>query len=137
MAAMLLKDLVFEIDNPWSQFYDATRATPFITPEGLKQNLDVGTHWVGDRIKGFADSLNDVAHNQGQVVQVDGQKVAAYRNENGAVHAVSAICSHLGCVVAWNNAEKSWDCPCHGARFNCEGKVLHGPAVNDLEQIST
>lgn len=137
MAAMLLKDLVLEIDNPWCQLYDATRATPFITPEGLKQNLDVGTHWIGDRIKGFGESLKDVPNNQGQVVQVDGQKVAAYRDENGTVHAVSAICSHLGCVVAWNNAEKSWDCPCHGARFNCEGKVLHGPAVNDLDQVST
>lgn len=135
MAGLLLKDLLLGIENPASELYDATRATPFVSAEGIKQNLDVGTHWVGDRLKGITNSLKDIPNNEGQVVQVDGQKVAAYRDENGAVHAVSAICSHLGCVVAWNNAEKSWDCPCHGARFNCEGKVLHAPAVNDLDRI--
>jgi Rieske Fe-S protein len=68
---------------------------------------------------------------------MDDQKVAAYRDEEGIVHTVSAVCTHLGCLVNWNNAEKSWDCPCHGARFDCRGKILQGPAVTDLEIISS
>ncbi|MGF1494953.1 MAG: Rieske 2Fe-2S domain-containing protein [Microcoleaceae cyanobacterium] len=66
---------------------------------------------------------------------MNGQQVAASRDEAGVLHKVSAVCSHLGCVVAWNNAEKSWDCPCHGARFDRSGRVLHAPAIKDLEQV--
>ncbi|MGF1513553.1 MAG: FAD-dependent oxidoreductase [Elainellaceae cyanobacterium] len=134
MAAMMLCDQVLGIDNPWASLYDATRPTPFVTQTSLKQNLDVGTRWVGDRLKGLFDSPKDLPPGKGKLVTVDAQKVAAYRDEAGDLHAVSAVCPHLGCIVAWNSAEKSWDCPCHGSRFSCDGEILHGPAVNPLEQ---
>lgn len=134
LSGMILSDLVLGKENPWSELYDATRANAFLTPVSIKQNLDVGIHWVGDRLKGTdTDSLVDINVGEGKIVSIEGEKVAAYRDERGQVHAVSAVCTHLACIVNWNEAEKSWDCPCHGARYDYEGKVLHGPAVKDLE----
>lgn len=93
-------------------------------------------HWIGDRLKGLQDhSFDDIAPDEGKLLTIDNKKVAAYRDEQGQVHAVSAVCSHLGCIVNWNSAEKSWDCPCHGGRFSCDGKVLHGPPIADLESV--
>jgi glycine/D-amino acid oxidase-like deaminating enzyme/nitrite reductase/ring-hydroxylating ferredoxin subunit len=135
LSGMILADTILGIENPATDLYDATRATPFVKPEGIKQNLEVGAHWLGDRLKGLNKSLEDVAINQGKVVTVDGDKVAAYRDETGEIHAVSAVCPHLGCIVAWNSGEKSWDCPCHGSRFSCNGEVLHGPTVKDLKKF--
>lgn len=137
MSGMLLADMILGIDNPWTELYDATRATPFVTPQGIKENLDVGVHWVSDRIKGLGNSLSDVASGEGKLVTFEGERVAAYRDEQGEIHAVSAVCPHLGCTVLWNNAEKSWDCPCHGSRFSYNGTVLHGPSVKDLKKFSS
>ncbi|MDY7014862.1 MAG: FAD-dependent oxidoreductase, partial [Cyanobacteriota bacterium] len=135
MAGMLLSDFILGVENPWAQLYDSLRATPFLSQTSIKENTKVVTHWVGDRLKGLADSVAEVAPGEGKLVTVEGNKVAAYRDERGEISVVSAVCTHLGCIVNWNEAEKSWDCPCHGARFSCEGKVLHGPAVKDLERV--
>lgn len=134
LSGMLLSDLILGIDNPWLKLYDSTRATPFVTVESLKNNLEVGFHWVSDRLKGLENSsLANVATGEGKLLTIDGKKIAAYRDEQGKLHAISATCTHLGCIVNWNSAEKSWDCPCHGGRFSCDGKVLHGPPVKDLQ----
>ncbi len=135
LAGMLLSDLILGIDNPWLKLYDSTRATPFVTVESLKNNLEVGFHWVGDRLKGLENSsFADVERGEGKLLTINGHKIAAYRDEQGQIHAVSATCTHLGCIVNWNSAEKSWDCPCHGGRFSCDGKVLHGPPVKNLKR---
>ncbi|MDY6941204.1 MAG: FAD-dependent oxidoreductase [Cyanobacteriota bacterium] len=134
LAAMILRDLITGVENPWADLYEATRATPFLTEDSIQENMDVTKHWIGDRFKGAdEEALMKLAPGEGQLVNVDGEKLAAYRDETGVVRTVSAVCSHLGCIVNWNPAEKSWDCPCHGARFNCDGKVLRGPAVTPLE----
>jgi glycine/D-amino acid oxidase-like deaminating enzyme/nitrite reductase/ring-hydroxylating ferredoxin subunit len=134
LAGMLLSDTILGIDNPWAELFDATRVTPFATPTGIAQTASIGMHWLGDRFKGVGTAaLSTVAVGEGKLVTVDGKKVAAYRDEKGALHAVSAVCPHLGCIVAWNSAEKSWDCPCHGSRFDCDGVVLEAPAVTDLK----
>ncbi|BAZ39179.1 putative FAD dependent oxidoreductase [Calothrix sp. NIES-4101] len=135
LSGMILADTILGIKNPAADLYDATRATPFVNPQGIKQNIEVGTHWIGDRLKGWGKNLNDVGIGEGKLVTVDGDKVAAYRDETGNIHAVSAVCPHLGCVVAWNSGEKSWDCPCHGSRFSCTGEILHGPTVKDLKKF--
>lgn len=135
LSGMLLSDMILEKENPWLDLYDSTRATPFVSKTSIKQNADVAVHWIGDRLKGRQDSLQEVNQGEGKVVDVDGDQVAVYRDEHNTFHAVSAVCSHLGCVVNWNAAEKSWDCPCHGARFDCSGKVLHGPATKDLSNL--
>ncbi|MGF1479349.1 MAG: FAD-dependent oxidoreductase [Cyanophyceae cyanobacterium] len=136
LSGMLLSDLVLGKNNPWSDLYDATRATPFISQQSIQENLDVGRHWVGDRLKGLTASVSDVNNGEGKLITVNGEKVAAYRDQQGKLHAVSAVCSHLACIVDWNSAEKSWDCPCHGARFTYDGEVLRGPAVKDLDKYN-
>jgi glycine/D-amino acid oxidase-like deaminating enzyme/nitrite reductase/ring-hydroxylating ferredoxin subunit len=138
MSAMILTDLILGKDNPYSELYDSLRATPFVTVESVKQEVDVVTRWIGDRFKGLQDSsFAEVTKGEGKLLTIDNEKVAAYRDDLGTIHAVSAICTHLACVVSWNSGEKSWDCACHGARFSCDGKVIQGPAVRDLEQVVT
>lgn len=133
LSGMILSDLILGKDNPWAEIYDATRATPFVTQESLKKNLEVGINWVGDRLKSYPDEV-DLQLGEGNIFTRDGDKVGVYKDEQGQLHQVSAVCSHLGCIVSWNNAEKSWDCPCHGARFDYEGRVLCGPATKSLEK---
>ncbi|MEC4805351.1 MAG: FAD-dependent oxidoreductase [Jaaginema sp. PMC 1079.18] len=138
MSAMVLADIILGKANPWAKTFDSTRATPFISKSSIKENLDVATHWFGDRLKGLTDnSFDKVNINEGKILTIGIQKVAAYRDETNQVHAVSAVCPHLGCVVNWNNGEKSWDCPCHGSRFSCDGELLRGPAVKDLQVYDT
>ncbi|PSO74333.1 MAG: FAD-dependent oxidoreductase [Cyanobacteria bacterium QH_8_48_120] len=135
LSGMILSDLILGRKNRWAELYDATRATPFVSQDSLRENADVATRWISDRFKGLqTNSFSQVSKGEGKLVTVNGDKVATYRDEQGKIHAVSGVCSHLGCIVNWNSAEKSWDCPCHGARFSYEGKVLQAPAVNDLEK---
>ena len=134
MAGMLLSDLVQGKENPWADLYDSLRATPFATTKSIQNNLDVGKHWVGDRLKGLDKWSPDAVNpGEGKIITYKGEKVGVYKNDAGEVTAVNATCPHLGCIVNWNSAEKTWDCPCHGGRFSCEGKVLQAPAVKDLE----
>lgn len=136
VSGMLLCDLILGRDNPWAEVFDSNRATPFVSQTSLKQNLDVGVRWLGDRVKALgSNSFDTVQRGEGKLVTVNGNQVAAYREEGGMVKAVSAVCTHLGCVVNWNPGEKSWDCPCHGARFDPDGKLLRGPAIEDLEKL--
>jgi glycine/D-amino acid oxidase-like deaminating enzyme/nitrite reductase/ring-hydroxylating ferredoxin subunit len=135
LSAMILTDLILGQPNPWAELYDATRPTPFLTENSLRNNLDVGTRWVGDRFKGLFDSADEVSPGEGKLITSGILKVAAYRDESGTLHQVSAVCPHLGCIVAWNAAEKSWDCPCHGSRFDTDGHILHGPAVKALKSL--
>jgi Rieske Fe-S protein len=101
----------------------------------LKENAEVGLHFVGDRLKHCGTRpIEDLAPGEGDIVSVEGEKVAGYRDEDGNLMAVSTRCTHLGCQVNWNVAERSWDCPCHGSRFAPSGEVLHGPAVHRLER---
>ncbi|MEO0456535.1 MAG: FAD-dependent oxidoreductase [Cyanobacteria bacterium P01_A01_bin.114] len=132
LSAMILADLILGKPNPWAETYEAIRSTPFVTQTSIKENLDVGSRWVGDRLKGVFDSEKDVQPGDGKLVTIDGEKVAAYCDQTGNLHKVSAVCPHLGCIVDWNAAEKSWDCPCHGSRFSYDGDILQGPAVKCL-----
>jgi len=136
MSAMILTGLILGKENPYAELYDSLRATPFVTVESVKQEADVVTRWIGDRFKGLlSSSFSEVARGEGKLLTIDNEQVAAYRNEDGTLHAVSATCTHLGCIVSWNDAEKSWDCACHGVRYSCDGKVIQGPAVKDLEPV--
>jgi len=133
-AGLVLANTILGLENPWADLYDSLRATPFVTADSLKNNLETGIHWVGDRLKPLQhQSFDDVAVGEGKLITIDGKQLAAYRDEAGQIHAVSPVCTHLGCIVNWNSAEKSWDCPCHGGRFSCNGEVLHGPPVENLE----
>ncbi|OKJ94495.1 [Fe-S]-binding protein [Streptomyces sp. CB03234] len=120
---------------PWSGLYDPRRLHPLReAPSVLKLQASVVKHFVGDRLPAsHADSVEDIAPGTGAVVRVDGRRCAVYRDEDGAVHAVSARCTHLGCIVHFNDAERNWECPCHGSRFATDGTVVQGPANRPLE----
>jgi Rieske Fe-S protein len=91
--------------------------------------------FVGGRLsKAGAAPASELAKGEARVLQVDGQKLAVHRDEEGSLAAVSAVCTHMGCLVEWNRAERTWDCPCHGSRFDRDGHVLQGPAKRDLER---
>jgi glycine/D-amino acid oxidase-like deaminating enzyme/nitrite reductase/ring-hydroxylating ferredoxin subunit len=133
-AALMLADLMADRDNAWFPAFDATRVGgPRTVAELVKDNLKVGKEFVGghlSRIK--ADSVEHLGRGEGGAVEVDGHSVGGYRDPAGRLHAVSLVCSHLGCRVNWNAADASWDCPCHGSRFDVDGAVLDGPAVTPL-----
>jgi glycine/D-amino acid oxidase-like deaminating enzyme/nitrite reductase/ring-hydroxylating ferredoxin subunit len=136
LAAMILADEIQGIDNPWTDLYDATRFKPLASAKAfISENADYPKHLVADRLSGIVgpNELDAIAPGQGKVLSIRGQRLAVYRNERGGLSAVSPVCTHLGCIVHWNTAEKSWDCPCHGSRFEPSGLVLNGPAVEALE----
>jgi glycine/D-amino acid oxidase-like deaminating enzyme/nitrite reductase/ring-hydroxylating ferredoxin subunit len=135
-AAIMLADAILGRDNPWAATFDANRFTPLASaPALLKEQISVGAHFFGDRLAPpDVRSLEQLAPGEGGIVKVDGDRVAAFRDDDGVVHAVSSICTHLYCQVAFNAAERSWDCPCHGSRFATDGTVIQGPAVNPLER---
>jgi glycine/D-amino acid oxidase-like deaminating enzyme/nitrite reductase/ring-hydroxylating ferredoxin subunit len=138
-AALLIRDLLVGEENPWASAFDARRAaTKLPGTEFVRQNLHVAKTWVTGRVKGSpTGSLDALQPGEAAVLEVDGEQTAAYREEDGTLHAVSAVCTHMGCTVGWNGAEKSWDCPCHGSRFDVEGNVLQAPAAKPLEPHTT
>ncbi|MFI2780448.1 FAD-dependent oxidoreductase [Streptomyces sp. ALB3] len=135
MAGQLLASTLTGEEPEWAGLYDPRRLWSTVR-EGatlLKQQADVARHFVGDRLKTtHVDSVAEIAPGSGAVVRVEGRRCAVYRDEDGTAHAVSARCTHLGCLVAFNEAETAWECPCHGSRFGIDGEVLHGPALRPL-----
>ena len=132
-AAILLSDLIAGKESEWARLYDSTRMAPLASNQTLTEGLKQAAHLIGDRFRGARDEAN-VAPGEGRVVGRPSPKTAVYRDPQGEIHAVSARCTHLGCIVSWNPAETSWDRPCHGSRFSVKGEVLHGPAVRDLDK---
>jgi glycine/D-amino acid oxidase-like deaminating enzyme/nitrite reductase/ring-hydroxylating ferredoxin subunit len=133
LAAMLLADLVLGKSNDWESLYKATRLSAGAAVEWTKENVDYPLHLVVDALKRApASTLDSVARGEGRIVTVAGKKVAASRDEDGKLTLLSPICTHMACTVRWNAAEKSWDCPCHGARYDVDGDVLNGPAIKPL-----
>jgi glycine/D-amino acid oxidase-like deaminating enzyme/nitrite reductase/ring-hydroxylating ferredoxin subunit len=136
LAGMVLSDQVQDIPNPWSELYDATRFKPIASAAAfVSENIDFPKHLVADRLPpaNDAEDIESLPAGEGVVVNVSGKKLAVYRNGHGDLSALSAVCTHLGCLVHWNTTEKSWDCPCHGSRFDPLGRVLNGPATAPLE----
>jgi glycine/D-amino acid oxidase-like deaminating enzyme/nitrite reductase/ring-hydroxylating ferredoxin subunit len=134
LAAMLLSDRILGRDNPWAELYDAKRIKPKASFKRFATgNAAAGFHLVADRLKpAGGDDPDSLAPGEGAIIRVRGRKRAVYRDEAGELHVLSAACTHLGCHVAWNPAEQSWDCPCHGSRYSGRGDVIQGPAVKGL-----
>jgi glycine/D-amino acid oxidase-like deaminating enzyme/nitrite reductase/ring-hydroxylating ferredoxin subunit len=135
-AAMVLADAIAGRESPWAATFDPSRLRPRASgPSLVKENLNVGLHFVGDRVRDLhPGSLDELGPGEGGIVSHEGETVAAYRHPDGRVSAVSPTCTHLWCRLRFNDAERSWDCPCHGSRFDVEGAVIEGPAVRDLER---
>lgn len=137
VAALLLRRMIMKGESPYIKLFDPNRIKPvagFTT--FIKHNVDVlkkfiGTWFDRDKLEQFAE----LAPGEAKVVRYEGEKIALYKDDQGELHAINPLCTHMKCSVAWNNAERTWDCPCHGSRFSFEGQVLTGPADHDLEKI--
>jgi glycine/D-amino acid oxidase-like deaminating enzyme/nitrite reductase/ring-hydroxylating ferredoxin subunit len=136
VAGQLLTDLILERTNPWRDVFNPARFK--ITAELIKENANIGKMFAKSKLA-FKPPLNtgSLKPDESKIMDQNGEKVAVYKDEKNHVHAVSAVCQHMGCNVGFNTAEKTWDCPCHGSRFTVDGKVLYGPTVHPLPQISS
>jgi glycine/D-amino acid oxidase-like deaminating enzyme/nitrite reductase/ring-hydroxylating ferredoxin subunit len=133
-AGIMLADRIAGRDNAFAAFFDSNRLNPRQSiKELVKENANVVKRFVGDRLKTETRTVADLVPGEAAVLAQSDGRVAVYRDPEGAVHAVSPVCTHMGCTVTWNTAETTWDCPCHGSRFTCDGAVIQGPAVKDLE----
>ena len=133
LGAILVTDLIQNRHNLWTALYDPTR-TP-IDKDFVTENANTMSQYVDLITGGDVKSADDIAPGEGAVIRHGLHKVAVYKDPAGKVSECSAVCTHLACIVHWNPAEKSWDCPCHGSRFSPEGKVLMGPAISDLAKV--
>ena len=132
-AAMLLADLIEGRDNPWLKLFDARRIKPLASAkEFAAGNAHVAQELIGGYLQRKLHSFDELKPGEAAILKVDGETVAGYRDDGGRLHAVSAACTHMGCIVGWNETDRTWDCPCHGSRFELDGSVIHGPAVTPL-----
>lgn len=134
LAGLVISDAIMGRSNPWVDLFDPSRkALAHGLWDYLQENADYPYYMVRGRFAGAETrSIRAVRRGEGKIIERDGSKVAVYRDESGAVTLRSAICPHMGCVVAWNPAERTWDCPCHGSRFRPTGEVISGPAEAPL-----
>lgn len=137
VSSMLLRDLIISGENEYTKLFSPSRIKPVAGFEKfVKENLDVAKELVSKILPTEKlDELAGLAYGEGKVVKYEGQNLALYKDEQGILHALNPVCPHLKYTVAWNSTERSWDCPCHGSRFDCNGKVLTGPSTKGLEVI--
>jgi glycine/D-amino acid oxidase-like deaminating enzyme/nitrite reductase/ring-hydroxylating ferredoxin subunit len=133
IAGMLLTDLILGNANPWAEIYKPSRITLRATKEFAKENLNVAAQYADLAAGGEISSPDQLRPDTGAILRHGVKQIAVYKNKMGQVTELSAICPHLGCVVQWNSTEKTWDCPCHGSRFEAQGRVLNGPAISNMK----
>lgn len=131
-GALILKDAILGQPNPWARYYSPNRFKPLAgAGKFLNENMQTGLLYVKQRLQG-GGSLADLAAGDGMVIRQDGERVAVFKDDEGELQAVSAVCTHLQCLVEFNDGDRTWDCPCHGSRFATDGSVLQGPAKQPL-----
>ena len=135
IAGMLISDLIAGRANPWQSLYDPSRKPLRAAGKYLKENANVARQYLDWVVPGEAITRDDVEPGEGAIIRDGLKKVAVYRDARGTLHEFSAVCPHLGCIVQWNPTERTWDCPCHGSRFDKRGEVINGPANKDLRRL--
>jgi glycine/D-amino acid oxidase-like deaminating enzyme/nitrite reductase/ring-hydroxylating ferredoxin subunit len=138
LTAMMVRDQLQGRQNPWRDLFHPERKTLRGGAwDYIRENKDYAYYLARDRVAGAeGSSLQEVVSGDGMIIDYKGKKVAASRDESGALALVSAVCTHMGCQVAWNPAERTWDCPCHGSRFMTSGDVIGGPAESPLAKVA-
>jgi glycine/D-amino acid oxidase-like deaminating enzyme/nitrite reductase/ring-hydroxylating ferredoxin subunit len=135
IAGILLTDLIVGRENEWATLYDPSRISLRAGPGFVRENLNVAARFVDYVTPGYVDATREIPRGTGALIRQGIKKAAVYRDNHGVLHEYSATCPHLGCIVDWNPTEKSWDCPCHGSRFDPHGNVLNGPAAKGLAPL--
>lgn len=136
-AALLLKDMILGVENRYEELYSPSRfyADPSFR-NFLSTNADVAKHLLAGKLEMVRRHPDTVEPGEGSVVQVNGKRAGAYREDDGTLHLVDTTCTHMGCEVEWNEGDRTWDCPCHGSRFSYKGEVLDGPAKKPLKSYT-
>jgi nitrite reductase/ring-hydroxylating ferredoxin subunit len=135
VAAQIIADAILGRQNPWAEVYDANRLhVRHSAPAIVRENAHVAARFFGDRLRRGAgrEAAERLKPGEGGIVRVRGRHYAVSRDDAGTLHSLSARCTHLGCLVRWNPADRIWECPCHGSRFASDGTVIGGPATESL-----
>lgn len=137
LSALILTNLISSGDSKYKELFNPARIKPVAGfANFVKESADVVGHLIGDRFKGEKLSeISELEMGKAKLVKHEGNLIAVYRDEQQKIHAINSACSHIKCTIQWNNAERSWDCPCHGSRFSIDGELLTAPARKDLEKI--
>jgi glycine/D-amino acid oxidase-like deaminating enzyme/nitrite reductase/ring-hydroxylating ferredoxin subunit len=137
IAGMMLSEMAAGKKHPWTKLYDPSRLPLKSIGDYVKDNMETGSIATKDWLTpGEVKHAKDIKPDSGGVLRRGIKKIALYRDKDGKEHAYSAICPHKGCIVHWNDGEKSWDCPCHGSRYDAHGHVLNGPTIKDLKPVT-
>ena len=137
VAANIVTDKILGIENKYEEAFTSTRLKPIKNRWEMKDMLkQVATSLVVEKLKIPAETLNDIENDNGKIIEINGHAIGIYKDSSGKIFAVKPTCSHLGCSLSWNKVDKTWDCPCHGSRFNYTGKNLYDPAIKDLEKYN-
>ena len=135
VAAKIIRDKILDIDNEYEEIYRATRMAPIKNHEEFGNMLKQTVYSLGiNKIKMPKYKYEDLEKDTGGVVEYEGKKMGIYKDKEGKIYAVKPYCKHLGCELSWNNLEKTWDCPCHGSRYDYTGKLISEPATEDLDR---
>lgn len=136
VAGALIRDIILNKKNSCEEVFNPSRVTLTQSAKRFMQiNADVAKELISGKLDIPRDTLNDIKEEEGTTIEIGGRRIGAYKDKNGKVYLVDTTCTHLGCELKWNDAEKSWDCPCHGSRFTYTGEVLDGPAVKPLQRL--
>jgi Rieske Fe-S protein len=134
-AAMILRDYILGNENEWAEVFLPSRFKLGASAGKLiTENANVAKHLVKGKLTAASDKI-ELQPGEAKVLEIDGKKSGVYRDMQEQLHIVDTTCTHMGCELKWNPAEHSWDCPCHGSRFTCDGKVIEGPAQKPLPKI--
>jgi glycine/D-amino acid oxidase-like deaminating enzyme/nitrite reductase/ring-hydroxylating ferredoxin subunit len=132
VSAAIIKDLIIKGESPWEPVYNPSRFTPAASAKKfIIENVNVAKELVTGKLASIPDDVK-IEKGEGKSIEIEGKKVGAYRDQEGTLHVVDTTCTHMGCELQWNSAEKTWDCPCHGSRFTYEGDIVEGPALKNI-----
>ena len=136
VSGIIIKDLITKGEHPWAKVYDPGRfiSSPNAAKTLVKQNLDVAKNLLQGKLENLPQDI-EISYGEGKVLEFDGERIGIYKDDKGSVHMVDTTCTHMGCELKWNDAESSWDCPCHGSRFTYEGNIIDGPAHIPLKHL--
>jgi glycine/D-amino acid oxidase-like deaminating enzyme/nitrite reductase/ring-hydroxylating ferredoxin subunit len=136
IAGIIIPDLIHGYENPWEKIYDPSRLPTRAFKDYLSEVGNMTAQYADYFTPGDLQSIEQLQNDEGAIMKISGKRAAVYKDPDGTLNIYSAVCTHIGCSVHWNAAEKSFDCPCHGSRFSCKGKVLNGPANSDLKPLN-
>ena len=136
IASHIIVDKILGKENKYEDLFKATRLEPLKNHEELGSMIKESMYsLVINKLKSSPDTLEDVGIDEGKIIEMDGEKVGVYRDKNGECFFIKPVCAHLGCELSFNNIERTWDCPCHGSRYDIHGKVISEPAIENLEKV--